>query len=144
MNFYWFVSFMHPLASQWRRTLVGKLRPSVAHVNWGIMMGVVFFLGNVSLRWKPPSLSDLFLSSSKRKCWSNTTGGRDIHDSLIINYSSLAFIWIKLMIKMIQFHFRISNIVPLLWGKCVGFKMYINNAYQKKTPWQKTMRTAIL
>lgn len=49
-------------------TLLGKLRPSVAHMNWGFMEGVVFFLGNVSLRWEPPSFSDLFLSSSKRKC----------------------------------------------------------------------------
>lgn len=49
-------------------TLLGKLRPSVAHMNCGVMVGVVFFLGNVSLRWEPPSLSDLFLSSSKRKC----------------------------------------------------------------------------
>lgn len=53
-------------------TLFGKLRPRVAQENWGLMVGAGFFLGNVSLRWAPPSLSDLLLSSSERKSYSCT------------------------------------------------------------------------
>lgn len=53
-------------------TLFGKLRPRVEQENWGFRVGAAFFLGNVSLRWEPPSLSDLLLSSSERKCYSCT------------------------------------------------------------------------
>lgn len=65
-------------------TLVWKLRPSVAHVNWGVMLGVCFFRGNVSLRWDPPSFSDLFLSSNKRKCWYKHT--QEVITTQLIDY----------------------------------------------------------